>query len=224
MRLAPPPSLLDRPRYLGLLGDEARARRTWQAAFLVVLLALAGCVAVLAHLATESRVESVVVLVDELGRAELLGPPERMADGERERVVRAQLGLLIRDLRSVYPDPGAQGELLRRAYALLSPEGARAMNAYFSEPGNDPRTLGRELSREVRLHSVGPIPGTKSWRVQWTEAETPHGAGPPRTSAWEAYVAVRERAPRTPEEAALNPLGLRVTAIQWTPVTQEVEP
>lgn len=209
------------PRFLGLLGDEARRVRTWRIAFLAVLALLGLAVLSLMRVASQSRVQPVVVLVDELGRAELLGPAARMAGAERERVVRAELGLLVRNLRSVYPDAHAQAEMLRRAYAYLSPEGARAMNAHFSRPENDPRLLARELTREVRVRSVGPIPGTESWRVQWTEAETPHGAAAARESAWEAYVALRESEPRTTEEAAANPLGLRVTAINWTPITQE---
>ena len=215
---------LDRPRYLSLVGDEARLKRTWLAAFFAALLALCLAMAALVHLATTSRVESVVVLVDELGRAELLGPAERLPEAERERVVRAQLGMLIRNLRGVYPDASAQSEMLRRAYAFLSPEGAEEMNRYFSDPQNDPRTLAGSISRQVRVRSVGPIPGSSSWRIQWTESETPVGTGAPRTTAWEAYVSVLEAPPTTRQEATDNPLGLRVSAIHWTPVTQEATP
>jgi type IV secretion system protein VirB5 len=219
-----PAPFLERPRYLALVGNEARLKRTWLAAFFGALLALCVAVGALAHLATTSRVESVVVLVDELGRAELLGPAERLPSAERERVVRAELGLLIRNLRGIYPDAGAQAEMLRRAYAFLSPEGAEQMNRYFSDPDNDPRSLAGSISREVRMRSVGPIPGTRSWRMQWTEIETPHGSGAHRATAWEAYVAVLEAPPATPQEAADNPLGLRVSAIHWTPITQEAKP
>jgi type IV secretory pathway TrbF-like protein len=223
MNLDPSP-FLERPRYLSLLGSEARLKRTWLVAFFAALGALVLSVGALVHLATTSRVESVVVLVDELGRADLLGPAERLPAAERERVVRSQVGLLIRNLRSVYPDRAAQAEMLRRAYALLTPEAAGRMNRYFAEAENDPRSVSESLSREVRVRSVGPIPGTQSWRVQWTEIETPRGAGKPRESAWEAYVAIREAAPVTVREAEDNPLGLRVSAIEWTPVTQETKP
>lgn len=224
MRTFEPAPFLERPRTLDRVAGEARLKRTWQMAFFASLVGLVASAGALAYLATQSRVESVVVLVDELGRAELLGRAERLPDAERERVIRAQLGLLIRNLRGVYPDPAAQAELLRRAYAMLAPEGAEPMNRYFADPDHDPRLLSKHLTREVRLRSVGPIPGTRSWRVQWTEVETPHGAGPSRSTAWEAYVALSETPPRSTHEAADNPLGLRIRAIHWTPITQEAKP
>jgi type IV secretory pathway TrbF-like protein len=219
-RIAPDPRLTP-PRSVGLVSDVARIARGWRrlSAALLVLLALLGAAYV--RLAGTSRVESQVVLVDELGRAELLGPAQELPDAERDRVVRAELGLLIRNLRSVYPDRWAQAELLRRAYAFLAPEAAAWADAYFAETANDPRTLAKDLSREVRVRSVLRVPRTDAWRVQWVEVETPRGAGMPRATAWEAYLAVREQPPATPEEAAANPLGLKVTAVNWTPVTQE---
>src|SRR5690606_26062029 len=126
------------------------------------------------------------------------------------------LTLLIRNLRSITPDPGLQVRMIEDAYAFLGPSAATFLNEYFAEPRNDPRLLGMERSREVEVTSVLPIPNSDSWKVQWTEVERPHLGSFVQRSAWEAYLTVERTPPRDAETLQANPLGLYVTGINWT--------
>lgn len=214
------PISLAQQNFLGILGDQAKGKRNWQ----IVAFASLGLLAVVTFsyikLASESRITPYIVEVDRLGQAAAFGPAERLQKTD-ERLIVSQLGLLVRNLRSVYPDPVAQRELLERGYAFVAPSAASTLNAYFADPQNDPRLLARQFSRQVLVQSVLPVPDSDNWRVQWTETETPIGMGAaPRTTAWEAYLTVRVVPPSKASEIQDNPLGLYVTAINWTPVTQ----
>lgn len=213
------PFLVARQNFLGVLGDQAKAKRNWQ---VTALLAVGGWLftsGAYFKLASESRITPYIVEVDRLGQSVAFGPAEKLRRTD-ERLIVSQLGLLIRNLRSVYPDPGAQRDLIQRGYAFVAPSAATFLNGYFSDPQNDPRVLAQQLSRQVLVQSVLPVPDSDTWRVQWVETETPLGVGPPRTIAWEAYLTVRVVPPTRASEIQDNPLGLYVTAINWTPVTQ----
>jgi type IV secretion system protein VirB5 len=213
------PFLAARQNFLGVLGDQARAKRNWQ---LTALLAVGGWLftsGAYFKLASESRITPYIVEVDRLGQSVAFGPAEKLAKTDHRLIV-SQLGLVIRNLRSVYPDPGAQREMIERGYAFVAPSAASFLNGYFSDPQNDPRLLAQQLTRQILVQSVLPVPNSDTWRVQWTESETPLGVGPPRTTAWEGYLTVRVVPPTKASEIQDNPLGLYVTAINWTPVTQ----
>lgn len=208
-----------RQNFLGVLGDQVKGKRNWQ---IVAFLALGGWLftsGAYFRLASESRITPYIVEVDQLGQAAAFGPAERLRKTD-ERLIVSQLGLLIRNLRAVYPDPGAQRELIERGYAFVAPSAASFLNTYFSDPANDPRILAQQFTRQVLVQSVLPVPNTDTWRVQWTETETPFGVGVTRRTAWEAYLTVRVVPPTRASEIEDNPLGLYVTAINWTPVTQ----
>ena len=214
------PFLTAKQNFLGVLGDQAKGKRNWQ---IVAFLALAGWLftsGAYFKLASESRITPYIVEVDQLGQAAAFGPAEKLRKTD-QRLIVSQLGLLIRNLRAVYPDPGAQRELIERGYAFIAPSAASFLNAYFSDPANDPRLLAGQFTRQVLVRSVLPVPNTDTWRVQWTETETPFGVGAPRRTAWEAYLTVRVVPPTKASEIEDNPLGLYVTAINWTPVTQD---
>jgi hypothetical protein len=53
--------------------------------------------------------------------------------------------------------------------------------------------------------------------VSWTESTFPRGAaGLPTQTAWEGYFSTRIIPPATTERITVNPLGLYITAINWT--------
>ena len=194
----------------------ARGKRNWQvvaffalAMFGLVTLAYIG-------LATSARVELVAFEVDELGQVRAFKEVAGVYDAA-EAVTDATLRLFVRDLRTVYQDPAAMRDLILGAYAFADASTQEWLNGYFSDPEKDPRVLMRELSRRVEVRGVIRVPESDSWKVSWVEVETPLGTSTQRRSAWEAYITVEQ----VPEAAsAANPLGLFVTAINWTPVSE----
>lgn len=235
-----PPHLRGRAEFDSVFGDLAKGKRNWQ---LVAFgaLGLSGLLAAgLVTLATQSRITPYVVEVDRLGRAQAFGPAEllRLTD---QRVVTSQLAAFVRDVRAVVGDQAVQADLVRRAYGYADQGAASFLNAYFTDPANDPRLLGREHTRLVEVTSVLPVPGPgmpgapaigagqggagvqgrvalpATWKVSWTETTIPRGlGGAPVVSAWEGYLTTRLAPPTDAERITLNPLGLYVTSVTWT--------
>ena len=216
--------LRGRAEFDSRFGDLAKGKRNWQLAAFGALI-LAGVLAVgLVMLATTSRITPYVVEVDKLGRAQAFGPAERLRTTD-QRVLTAQLAGFVRDIRTVVGDPAAEADLVRRSYAFVDQDAAAFLNTYFASPANDPRLLGRDLTRLVEITSVLPVPSASSglpgqrttWKVSWVETSVPRTAGgSPTSAAWEGYFTTRVVPPTTAARLTTNPLGLYVTTITWT--------
>jgi type IV secretion system protein VirB5 len=166
--------------------------------------------------AAGSHITPYVVEVDRLGRAQAFGPATPLKATDR-RVIIAELATFIRNLRTVTSDGIAQADLSRRAYAFVTPQAAGFLNTYFSTPDHDPRVLAQSVTRHIEIISVLQLPGTTTWKVQWTETETSlHGGTLGHVTAWEAYLATTVIPPATTETITLNPLGLYITSLTWT--------
>jgi type IV secretion system protein TrbF len=221
-REAPNPILAGRGAFGGAFGDLARGKRNWQL-MAFGLLGLFGIVLVAyVRLASETRITPYVVEVDRLGRAVAFGPaePSRQAATADPRLVEATLSLFIRNVRAVSSDGVVQRELLYRAYAHAAARARQFLDGWFSLPEHDPRLLGQRCTRSVEVDAILPVPGSAVWRAQWTEREQPAVAGAARESAWEGYLTVGVRRPRTADAVEENPLGIYVTDLTWTEVTR----
>lgn len=208
-----------RTAFAGAFGDLARARRNWQlVAFGLLLLELLTLTGLL-RLSLDTRITPYVVEVDRLGRPLAFGPAEKLKKTD-QRLIVAELTRIIRNLRTVYADPGAQRDALYGAYAYLGPSAKATLDAYFTRPENDPRLLAQDRTRSVDVESVLQIPDSATWRVTWTEREQPRFAGLVRESAWEAHLTLRFVPPKTDETIQANPLGLYVTSLTWTRIRQ----
>lgn len=217
--------LRGRAEFDSVFGDLAKGKRNWQLAFFgllgVTLLLAIGLVTA----ATQSRITPYVVEVDRLGRAQAFGPAEQLVRTDH-RVVTSQLAGFVRDLRTIAADPPVQAELVRHAYAFADQGAAAFLNAYFAAPANDPRLLGRQLTRIVEITSILPVPGRiapdglpSAWKVSWVETSLPRGMdAQATTTAWEGYFGTRIVPPTSAERLTVNPLGLYVTSVSWTQV------
>ena len=230
----PPPYIAGRAEFYGAFADLAKGKRNWQiTAF--TSLGLASILTVgLAVVSSQSRVVPYVVEVDRLGAARAFGPAEPLRATD-DRVIVRDLAGFVRDVRSVVADPLAQRDMVTRAFAFVDREAAAFLNIYFADPGNDPRRLGRELTRLVEITGVLAVPGsaahgqqspTRTWKVSWTERAVPRAAGGlPREAAWEGYFTIRVVPPtHVDERFTINPLGVYVTQLHWTQLAGRVAP
>lgn len=223
------PYLRARDAFVSVFSDPVRGRRNWMLAALGLLAVNAFLAVSYVGLASTARITPYVVKVDQFGQVAYFGPVEKTEAGDPQLLV-YQLALFIRNLRTVSSDGAAQLEFIRRGYAFVAKNAAGTINAHFSDPANDPRRLGRTLTRSVVVNSVLPIPKTSTWKVQWTEHETPV-QGTARSTAWEAYLTVEivpPDRPRTDEDWKKlfeNPLGVFVVELSWAPIaTGETKP
>ncbi|MBA2571484.1 MAG: conjugal transfer protein TrbF [Gemmatimonadetes bacterium] len=215
--------LAARSEFGQVFGDLAKGKRNWQLVAFASLTLLAVVTLAYIRMASEARITPYVVEVDQLGQARAFGPAEQIRKTD-QRVIASQLGMFIRNLRTVFADPAAQRELAQRAYAFVDENAAGFLNTYFSDPANNPVNLSRQFTRLVEVQSVLPVPDSKTWKVVWRETELPLLHGSSRTTAWEAYLSADVMPPRTTDTIEVNPLGLYVTAISWTQVTQGSTP
>lgn len=214
-----PASWIDgRAEFLSVFSHLARGKRNWQL-LAFGLLAVVAYLAVAYHqLASTSRITPYVVEVDSLGRSASFGPAEKIDDMD-PRIVVATLSTLVRDLRTVFSDPAAQKDLLYRAYAHVSGSAKASLDTYFSQPENDPRLLAQRVKRRVESVDVLQLPNSSTWKVRWTESEEPLFLGTLRRTAWEAFFTVAIDPPTSTEVVQQNPLGIYVTAANWTQIS-----
>jgi type IV secretion system protein VirB5 len=211
------PYLTARSNFESLFRNQAKEKHAWKFAAFAELAIISAVVIAYIHLASSARVVPYVVQVDKLGQAVAFGPAEPLRSIDQRVLVR-DLSTLIRNLRSVTPDPGLQVRMIQDAYAFLDASSAKFLNQYFADPQNNPRMLGQEITRTVEVTSVLPIPNSDSWKLQWTELERPRTGNISQSRAWEAYLTVTQVPPKTSETIHANPLGLYVTGINWTPI------
>jgi type IV secretory pathway TrbF-like protein len=218
------PRLLSaRTEFTNAFGDLARGKRNWQltASWLLGLLTLV--IVAYVRLASTTHVVPYVIEVDRLGQVATSGAIEAMKEPE-PRLVASQLAGFVRAVRTVLPaaPPQLEAEVMRQAYGFVdqTSTAASTLNAYFADPLHDPRILGRTLTREVHVMSTLLLPGTSTWKIRWTEMDLPLAVGVlTRTTAWEGYVTVRLHPPQTADAVRDNPLGVFITSINWTEIT-----
>ena len=195
-------------RYAGL----ARGKRNWQLAALGLLAVNGLLSAGFIHLASQSRITPFVVEVDRLGQAVAFGPAEQLRKTD-ERLIRYQLNLFVRDVRSVFADPEVQKTVINRAYAHAKDGALGFLNGHFKT--SNPFLQSAESSVAVQVQSVLRLSPT-SWQVQWKETQVAPVGRILSETAWQAVLGVEIVPPETTDVLLVNPLGLYVTEINWT--------
>lgn len=195
-------------RYAGL----AHGKRNWQLAALGLLAINGLLTAGLIHLASQSRVSPFVVEVDRLGQAVAFGPAEQLRKTD-ERLIRYQLNLFVRDVRSVFSDAEVQKTVINRAYGHAKDGALGFLNDYFKK--SNPFLREAEGTVTVQVQSVLRL-SASSWQVQWRETQLAPGGRVVSEAAWQAVLSVELTPPETTDVLLVNPLGLYVTEINWT--------
>ena len=153
-----PAVLQGRYEFTRSFSDLAKGKRNWQLVAFASLALLALSLVGLVGVSLQSKTVPYVVEVDRLGRAEAITPAEAVPAAS-DRVVVASLARFVADIRTVYADPVAQRDAVYRAYAYVSGDAREYLEAYFSDPQNDPRRLGEDFRRADEVMGVLPVPG-----------------------------------------------------------------
>nr|HPK67008.1 VirB8/TrbF family protein [Thermoanaerobaculia bacterium] len=176
-------------RYAGL----ANGKRNWQLAALGLLAVNGLLTAGLVHLASQSRVAPFVVEVDRLGQAVAFGPAEPLRKTD-ERLIRYQLNLFIRDVRSVFSDAEVQKTVINRAYGHAKDGALGFLNDYFKR--SNPFLREAEGTVTVQVQSVLRL-SAASWQVQWRETQIATTGRIAAETAWQAVLSVELTPPET---------------------------
>lgn len=170
-------------------------------------------------LARQSKIVPYIVEVDRLGQPLAYGRVEDMPAPD-ERLMRGEIARFVDAMRTVHTDPVAQNKLIDRGYAFTRSAARTYVDAYFSAPRNNPHVLSREMIRLVSVRSVRRVAGSvNTWEVQWEEYEVPVRGGQATVRPWQGTLRTAVVPPEDERELFVNPLGVYVTDLSWTPLT-----
>lgn len=195
-------------------GDYIAQANSWRLTAIAALGVAAVAVAGNVWQSSQSRVQPFVVEVNKLGDA-LAVQRADVAAPIPIGVIRAQLARYVQNVRAVSIDVQAERAFTNEAYAMVNKNSAALafLNEYFA--ANDP--FKRAASETVTAHveSVLPLPGGKTWRVEWREDTLARDGRPGFSKHWEATITVSINPPTTETGVLANPTGLFVEACSW---------
>ena len=193
------------------IGAARVQAKNWRLAFFGTLLLSGGLASALVWQSLRGTITPWVVEVDKLGEARAIAPAD--ADwSPTDPQIAFHLARFIEHVRSIPADPVVLRKDWLSAYDFTTASGAQALNEYARL--NDPfAEIGK---RQVAVDVSSVIRASKdSFRIAWTERRYQDGSLL-ETSRWSAIVTVTVQPPRTPDALRRNPLGIFVTAINWS--------
>ena len=152
-----------------------------------------------------------VVQVDKLGAAQAIAPATadyRPTDPQ----IAFHLARFIEEIRSIPADAIIVRQNWLRAYDFTTQAGALALNDYAR--ANDPFNKVGKTQIAVDVSSVIRA-SPDSFRVAWVQRTYQDGSLA-YTERWTAILTVVVQVPRDAEKLRANPLGIYVTAINWS--------
>ena len=195
-------------------GDYIAQANNWRLVAVAALGVAAVAVAGNVWQSSQSRVQPFVVEVNKLGDA-LAVQRADVASPLPVGVIRAQLARYVQNVRAVSVDVQAERAFINEAYAMVDKNGAALtfLNDYFS--ANDPFKRAATDTVTAHVESVLPLPGGKTWRIEWREDTAARDGRPESSKHWEATVTVSLNPPTTDAGVLANPTGLFVEASSW---------
>lgn len=193
------------------IGSARVQARNWRLMAFGSLFLSAGLGVGLVWQSARGTITPWVVQVDRLGEAQVVAPATA-AYVPTDPQIAWYLARFIEDVRNLSSDPVVVRQDWLRAYAFTTTSGAKALNDYARQ--NDPfARIGHE---QVELDVSSVIRASPaSFRIAWVERHYRDGAFV-GTERWTAIVSVRLSPPRDADHLRRNPLGVFVSAINWS--------
>jgi type IV secretory pathway TrbF-like protein len=193
------------------IGSARVQAKNWRLMAFGSLALSAGLSAALVWQSLSGSVVPWVVQVDKLGQAQAVAPASadyRPTDPQ----IAFHLAHFIEEVRSIPADAIIVRQNWLRAYDFTTQAGALALNDYAR--ANDPFTKVGKTQIAVDVSSVIRA-SPDSFRVAWVQRTYQDGSLT-STERWTAILTVVVQVPRDAEKLRANPLGIYVTAINWS--------
>jgi type IV secretion system protein VirB5 len=193
------------------IGSARVQAKNWRLIAFGSLLMSAGLAGGLIWQSARGTVVPWVVQIDKLGEAQAVAPAT--ADYQpTDPQIAWYLARFIEEVRSIPADPVIVRANWLRAYDFTNSTGAAALNDYAR--ADDPfAKIGRQQIA-VDVSSVIRASPT-SFRVAWVQRRYQDGALAD-TTRWSAILSVLVQTPHDADRLRKNPLGIYVTAINWS--------
>lgn len=198
------------------IGSARVQARNWRLMAFGCLTLATGLSAALVWQSGQSQVTPFVVEVDRFGETRAVAPAIQNYQPTDAQIA-WHLGRFIAHVRGLSTDP----VLVRRdwlaAYDFATDRAAKFLDDYARSA--DP--FGRIGAHSVMVQIASVVRASdNSFQVKWDERAFERGS-PAGTSRWTAMLTVTLRPPHSEEALRRNPLGLFVTAIDWS---RELDP
>ena len=193
------------------IGSARVQAKNWRLMAFGSLALSAGFSAALVWQSLSGSVVPWVVQVDKLGAAQAIAPATadyRPTDPQ----IAFHLARFIEEIRSIPADAIIVRQNWLRAYDFTTQAGALALNDYAR--ANDPFNKVGKTQIAVDVSSVIRA-SPDSFRVAWVQRTYQDGSLA-YTERWTAILTVVVQVPRDAEKLRANPLGIYVTAINWS--------
>jgi type IV secretion system protein VirB5 len=193
------------------IGAARVQARNWRLMAFGSLILSAGLAGGLLWQSARGTVVPWVVQVDKLGEAQAVTPA--VADYQpNDAQIAWYLARFIEQVRSIPADPIIVRQNWLRAYDFTTTAGAAALNDYAR--ADDPfAKVGRQQIAVDVSSVIRASPG--SFRVAWVQRRYQDGALA-TTERWTAILSVVLQSPHDADRLRKNPLGIYVTAINWS--------
>jgi type IV secretion system protein VirB5 len=193
------------------IGSARVQAKNWRLMAFGSLILSAGLAGGLLWQSARGTVVPWVVQVDKLGEAQAVAPA--VADYQpNDAQIAWYLARFIEQVRSIPADPIIVRQNWLRAYDFTTTAGAAALNDYaraddpFAKVGR--QQIAVEVSSVIRASPA-------SFRVAWVQRRYQDGALA-ATERWTAILSVVLQSPHDADRLRKNPLGIYVTAINWS--------
>ncbi|OIQ87404.1 VirB8 protein [mine drainage metagenome] len=193
------------------IGSARVQAKNWRLMAFGSLILSAGLAGGLLWQSARGTVVPWVVQVDKLGEAQAVAPAQ--ADYQpNDAQIAWYLARFIEQVRSIPADPIIVRQNWLRAYDFTTRAGAAALNDYAR--ADDPfAKVGRQQIAVDVSSVIRASPG--SFRVAWVQRRYQDGALA-ATERWTAILSVIIQSPHDADHLRKNPLGIYVTAINWS--------
>ncbi|MBS0220790.1 MAG: conjugal transfer protein TrbF [Proteobacteria bacterium] len=198
------------------IGSARVQARNWRLMAFGCLALSAGLAGGLVWQSARGSVVPWVVQIDKIGDAQAVGPAVAAYQPTDPEIAR-DLARFIEAVRSIPNDPVIVRQNWLRAYDFTTDQGALALTT--DARANDPFAKVGKIQVAVDISSVIRA-SPDSFRVAWVERRYQDGslAG---TERWTAILSIVIQPPRDAERLRKNPLGIYVTAINWSKEMQQ---
>lgn len=198
------------------IGSARVQARNWRLMAFGCLMLSAGLAGGLVWQYARGSVVPWVVQIDKIGDAQAVGPAVAAYQPTDPQIAR-DLARFIEAVRSIPNDPVIVRQNWLRAYDFTTDEGALALTA--DARANDPFAKVGKIQVAVDISSVIRA-SPDSFRVAWVERRYQDGSLT-GTERWTAILSIVIEPPRDAERLRKNPLGIYVTAINWSKEMQQ---
>ncbi|MFW6012191.1 MAG: VirB8/TrbF family protein [bacterium] len=179
-----------------------------------------GLVAAVAGLlsAEKHTITPYLVHVDDDGAVVTVDPLTEPATPTRPMVHHA-LRLFVLNSRTVTSDRAAQRQLIVRAYAYATDRAVAVLNDYYRN--NPPFARADRHTVTPQITSFLHLSDPDVYQVEWTEQIRNLNGALVEEQPWRAILSVTIEPPEDIAEALRNPLGIRVSDIDFQPLPSD---